>query len=339
MAGITIQGSNAATQFAVAVALLLTFSLGMKTGRHVAYETRTTSQSRGEATLGPHFPYELGQPVRKLALPAILKEASAVSYIDGTNVGMVQDENGVLFIYSLLENRIVKQIPFAAQGDFEGLVVINNEAWILRSDGDLFHLVDIQNPALDARKLENFLKDKDDTEGLALDAAHGQLLIGLKEPAKLEGKRDKRKRAVFAYDMKQETLGEKPYLLLDTAQIKRVYQTQVGGGKAEKFDADNKKAFQPSDLAIHPVTGHIYHIASRGQLLVVSDHSGLVHYVRELPKSMFRQPEGIAFDPRGNMFIVNEGKGSNAILLEFSYKPLAPKPVEQEADLKFGLYF
>ncbi len=339
MAVINLSGSRTAAQFATALVLLLTFSVGMKTGRHIANETWLASLESGVSALGPHFPYQLGEPVRKLALPAVLEEASAVSYIDGAHVGMVQDEHGVLYIYSLLENRIINEVPFADSGDYEGLVVLGREAWVLKSDGDLLYLPDTGNTRLPTVKLENFLRASDDTEGLAIDRNRGQLLIGLKETPRLGDKRRKDKRAVFAFDIQQQTLLDKPYLLLDMAEIKRVYQAQVGGSKADKFNLKQKKSFQPSGLAVHPLTGHIYHIAARGQLLVVSDHSGLIHFVRPLPKTLFRQPEGISFDPRGNMFIVNEGAGSSAILLEFQYKPMAPRPEPAPQSLKFGLSF
>ena len=339
MSALNLSSSRTAAQFATVLVLLLTFSVGMKTGRHIASETLEASKQSGIATFGPHFPYQLDDPVRKLALPAVLQEASAVSYVDGAHVGMVQDESGIIYIYSLLENRIVNKVPFADDGDYEGLEIIEDEAWVLKSDGDLIYLPNINNTELPSVKLENFLRASDDTEGLALDRQRGQLLVGLKEIPKLEGKKRRDKRAVYAFDLHGQTLLDKPYLLLDMTEIKRVYQSQVGGSKAETFNITQKKVFQPSGLAIHPLTGHIYHIAARGQLLVVSDHSGLIHFVRALPKTLFRQPEGITFDPRGNMFIVNEGAGSSAILMEFQYKPVAPRAPPAPTSVKFGMSF
>lgn len=323
-------GPKTATQFAIALVLLVTFSTGILVGRHVAGEIRGAVMHAARVS-GPHFPYELDQPLRKLILPAILREASAVSYIDGSQVGIVQDEQGTLFIYSLVADRVMREIDFADQGDYEGLVMDRDEAWVLRSDGTLFHLGGLHGNAVNVTRLDTHLQGKDDTEGLALDSAHRQLLIGLKGLPKIDGKRRKDKRAIYAFRLDEQTLSPGPYFLLDMAEIKRVYSSQLPGGAAEKFDADKKSDFQPSDLAVHPVTGHLYHIAARGQLLVVSDRSGQVYFVRELPKSVFRQPEGISFDPRGNLIIVSEGGGSEAVLFEFRYQPLvraveAPTP-------------
>jgi uncharacterized protein YjiK len=39
-----------------------------------------------------------------------------------------------------------------------------------------------------------------------------------------------------------------------------------------------------------------------------------------LNPSLFKQPEGLAFDRRGNMYISNEGAGGDANVLLFNYK-------------------
>jgi uncharacterized protein YjiK len=324
-------------QFAVALVLLVTFSSGLFMGRHVADEVRMSSGNGAGNISGPHFPYELEQPWRKLALPGELQEVSAISYVDGIRVAMVQDEQGTIFFCSFIDGHIMSKISFASTGDFEGLVILENEAWVLRSDGDLYQVSGLwrENPVI--TKVETLLKRGDDTEGLTYDAAEGQLLIGLKEPPSLGGERRKDKRAVFSYQLDRKFMSASPTMLLDMAELKRVYTSQVSGNKPEKFDPQRKTDFQPSDLAIHPITGHIYHIAAKGQLLVVSNRNGQIYFVRELPKKIFRQPEGISFDPDGNMLIVNEGAGSNGTLLEFRYQPSAPK-IEVE-NTKIGIGF
>ncbi len=332
-----ILGPNSVAQFAIALALLVTFTTGLIIGRHVVSENRISPGNTTVHISGPHFPYELDQPVRKLALPGILEEVSAVSYVDGNRLGMVQDERGSIFFCSIMDGHIMSEIPFASSGDFEGLVILDDEAWVLRSDGNLYQVSGLRQPDPTTRKVDTFLRGKDDTEGLAYDAIGKQLLVGLKEPPNLDGDRRMDKRAVFAYQLERNIMPESPFLLLDMGELKRVYTSQVSGNKPQKFDPERKEDFLPSDLALHPITGHIYHIAASGQLLVVSDRSGQIYFVRELPKDIFRQPEGISFDPRGNMFIVSEGAGSNGMLLEFQYRPTARKIEPDRSMTDFSL--
>ena len=328
---------NTTASLAIVLGLLLTFSAGLISGRHIASESNIDPGMLSEILSGPHFPYELEQPARSLALPAILQEVSAVSYVDEHRVAMVQDEQGIIFFCSLMDGKILSKVTFAGSGDYEGLVILNDEAWVLRSDGDLYHVNAIYSSKPSTRKIETPLKQKDDTEGLAYDAQEKQLLIGLKEPAKLNGKRRNNQRAIYAYDLERNFTSALPYMLLEMSELKRVYENQVSGKKSASFDPDKKQEFQPSDLAIHPITGHIYHIAAKGQLLVVSDRKGIIRFVRNLPNKIFRKPEGISFDPRGNMFIASEGNGSNGTLLEFRYQPVAEKTEPEITKTGFGL--
>jgi len=330
-------GPGAAAQVAAALALLITFSTGVKVGRHVADDVKRNPAYNTEHVAGPHFPYYLDQPVRSFALPAILREASAVSHVDGRRVAMVQDEKGIVFFYSLAEGRLGSEIHFAGNGDYEGLVVLETEAWVLRSDGTLFRIGTLTAADPVPAVFDTFLQSEDDTEGLAYDTAGNQLLIGLKEPPRLAGRRQKDKRAVFAFPLDGRSMSAAPFLLLDMQDLKRVYANQLPGAGSAAFDPRQVEDFMPADLAIHPVTGHIYHIAASGQLLVVSDRQGLIHFVRELPEQDFRQPEGISFDRRGNMFIVSEGGAGSATLSEFQYEPVARKAGAAGPTMKFGL--
>jgi uncharacterized protein YjiK len=329
MQSINLREINLAAHSALVLTLLVTFTTGLIVGRHITAESRE-SMTINEATIsGPYFPYQLDSPIRMLSLPEQLKEVSAISFIDETRLAMIQDEEGIIFLCSRIDGHLIDKISFAGNGDYEGLVILDNEAWVLRSDGDLYHVSDVYGASPYAKKIETFLKSKDDTEGLSYDAFGHQLLIGLKEPPKLDGKRQLHKRAVFSYELQSNFMSATPFLLLDMNEIMHVYDKQMYADRKSKFDAGRKSDFQPSDLAIHPITGHIYHIAARGQLLVVSDRSGQIYYVRELPKAIFRQPEGITFDTRGTMFISNEGVSSNGTLLEFRFQP---KPAKIEAN-------
>jgi uncharacterized protein YjiK len=325
-------------QLAIALALLITFSTGLFVGRHVDDDIRMSPDNAATRISGPHFPYKLNQASRKVALPNILQEVSAVSYVDGAQVGLVQDELGIIFFCSLLDGHVLREVPFASSGDFEGLVILDDEAWVLRSDGDLYQVsgLDQQNPVVN--KIETFLKVRDDTEGLTYDAAGKQLLVSLKAAPSLNGVLNMDKRAVYAFQLAHNTMVESPYLLLDMAELKRVYSNQVSGNKPQTFNFLGENVFQPSDLAIHPITGHIYHIAAAGQLLVVSDRSGQIYFVRDLPKEIFRQPEGISFDPIGNMIIVSEGAGAKSMLFEFRYQPNPPAPAETESGKSLSVF-
>jgi uncharacterized protein YjiK len=81
-----------------------------------------------------------------------------------------------------------------------------------------------------------------------------------------------------------------------------------------------KKKLKPSGLAIHPRTGNLYVIASVGKMLLVLSPEGRLLHAERLDKDLFEQPEGIAFDLQGNLYIASEGEDGPGKLMKFKMK-------------------
>src|SRR5204863_2389137 len=83
--------------------------------------------------------------------------------------------------------------------------------------------------------------------------------------------------------------------------------------------------FEPSGIAIHPVTRDLYIISSVGKVLVIISPDGHLSNVIQLNPKVFKQPEGIAFNSKGDLFITNEGKQGKGNILEFNIINKKPK--------------
>jgi len=89
----------------------------------------------------------------------------------------------------------------------------------------------------------------------------------------------------------------------------------LGLSKKEKT-----KYISPSGVAVHPISKEVYILSSALRCLVAMDpKSGQVRSVQSLEKSLFPQPEGIAFEKNGDLWISSEGKKGTATLQLFSY--------------------
>jgi DNA-binding beta-propeller fold protein YncE len=77
--------------------------------------------------------------------------------------------------------------------------------------------------------------------------------------------------------------------------------------------------FSPSALAVQPQTRHLYILSSVGKILMVIDQSGRILHIEKLKKKVHPQPEGICFDPAGNLYISNEGKKGRATIQRFNF--------------------
>ena len=79
---------------------------------------------------------------------------------------------------------------------------------------------------------------------------------------------------------------------------------------------EKKIHFKPSAVAINPKTNELYILSSVNKLLVITDRRGRVKEVYPLNPVIYKQPEGMAFTPWGDLLISNEaGESGNANIL------------------------
>ena len=89
---------------------------------------------------GYKFPYKLSKPDKKIILPNVLLEISGLSWIGNDQLACIQDEDGVIFIYDLRKEAIADQYEFGEDGDYEGIEIIGDDAWVLKSNGNLYRV-------------------------------------------------------------------------------------------------------------------------------------------------------------------------------------------------------
>ncbi|MDN5203901.1 SdiA-regulated domain-containing protein [Fulvivirgaceae bacterium BMA10] len=257
--------------------------------------------------------YDLIHPVKRISLHYDLEEISGLSYYKKDVLACVNDEKGRLYLFDVSKEKIIKDIKFGKGGDYEGVEIIGEMAYIIRSDGRIFHfnLNKTEQEDFEAKVLKTPLSAKNDVEGLGYDTQSNGLLIACKEDAEV-AKNNINGKAIYAYDLDKSTFLKKPFLKTSHKKVEKFLEDQgVSGGKVEKF--------KPSGIALHPRSGLIYLIASVGKALIVLDKEGAIKEYVKLDSKLFRQPEGICFAPNGDMYISSEGRAGRGYILKFKF--------------------
>jgi uncharacterized protein YjiK len=238
--------------------------------------------------------------LKRWDLPEVLREISGIGYIDATHFACIQDEIGIIYIYNIETAKIETEIPFAGPGDFEGITLVGNEAYVVRADGKLYAISDISGEQHVIKEYSTPLTAKHDVEGLCYDKNNNRLLLAAKETKPgLNG--------IYAFDLASKTLKEKPVLIIELPQI-----LQGAGQKKKPQD------IMTSAINIHPITNDIYLTDGRKSQLLILDKEGKIKNFFELNPRDFSQPEGISFNPAGEMFISNEGVKDAGNILKVS---------------------
>ena len=238
--------------------------------------------------------YDLNKP-EKFNLPESLFEVSGIAFDKGQSdtVYAIQDEDGKLF-------RLAWDVPkqqhskFSKKGDYEDVSIINDRAYILKSNGTIYTF-----PMAEAvfeepegvAEVKNVLP-KGEYEGMYGDEGTGELFVICKNCAG-----DDSKNSVSGYILKtgpDSVIAESGKFAINVDEIKAIT------GKVSR-------GFRPSDIAQNPITKEWYIISAVNKLVVVADRQWRVKDAHHLNSNMFIQPEGIAFDNAGNLYISNEG--------------------------------
>lgn len=272
---------------------------------------------------GYRFPYQMEKPQKKWVLPESLVEISGLSHMDDHRVACVQDEKGIIYIYHLDSALVESEITFGKDGDYEGVEIVGDDAWILKSNGTLYQVKDYRKKqGIRVNTYPTALTAKNDPEGLAYDPVGNSLLIACKGSPFLSGNSDPAYKAVYSFDLEKSLLDENPFLLinLDTLKFYRHFDAMTRlAMKTEAFlnPSEGDPAFQPSGIAVHPQSGNIYVLGSVGKLLIVLSRTGGILGMVALHPGLFPQPEGICFSPGGVMYLSNEGRSQEGTILEF----------------------
>ena len=256
--------------------------------------------------------YDLTNPAEMFELPGELEEISGLTFYRNNQIMCIQDEDGKAFIYDTFSKNIIYEEKFDKDDDYEGVEIVDRFVYVVNSEGDLFHFELKLDPEADRDKTP--LSDANDVEGLGYLPSKHFLLLACKERAQLSTAKSIEGKAVYAYDINQEKLLEEPYLIIKNKDI-------AGLIKQNDYSMAKHFPFKPSAIAVHPVDQSVYILASVGKLLIIIDKNKKLEKIIPLPPEHFIQPEGICFDPEGNLFISNEGKGGKANILRFTYEP------------------
>ena len=272
--------------------------------------TKTDNTSAQNNTAG--FTYDLSKPTHTRKLPADLVEVSGNTWIDTDHLILIEDLHPDIYLIKLGDTSatLEKKIPFAETEkeklDIEDVAYADNTVYALWSHGVLFKISDWRtNPQVE--KIETGLAKENNTEGLCYDPVSKKLLIACKDAAGVEDEK-KSAKAVYQFDMASGKLITPPYMMVH----KKDFEGITG----------DKLAFNPSAIAVHPITHDIYILTTRDNKgMAIFSHEGVLKSYQPISKELMPQPEGICFSPDGKLYISSEGKnGEPGNLFDFEPK-------------------
>ena len=234
--------------------------------------------------------YDLQNPY-VIKLPESLAEISGIAYYaKDTSVFAIEDEHGLLYKIKLNQQNDIRKWRFDKRQDFEDLILKDSVFYVLISNGNIetirFGLGDSIVTATAA--FPDVGKSNNEFESLYFDDTLTQFVLLCKDCE------DDPKKQISAWGYNSSSQQYTPsVLLLDLLPV-------------DKKLGERKLKIKPSATAINPVNNNLYILSSINHLLIVTDRAGKFKEVFELDPAIYKQAEGIAFTPAGDMIISNE---------------------------------
>ncbi|WP_203296262.1 SdiA-regulated domain-containing protein [Luteirhabdus pelagi] len=237
-------------------------------------------------------------------LPAVLDEISGIAWLSEGTIASIQDEDGIIFIYDLNKKKIIEEIEFAGPGDYEGIAIHNQDAYVLRSDGTIYIISNFRN---ENKKVETFTTKftaKNNMETLTLDAKKDKLIIAPKDRDSSDDFKGLYEIELISHRMNAEPSVR---IMMEDEAFKDYKKKKI------------YKTFNPSDAAVHPNTGEYYVLEGKNPKLVILDSDGTIKKVHKLDEDTFAQPEGITFSSDATLYISNEVGDNDANIMQVTF--------------------
>ncbi len=244
----------------------------------------------------------------KIILSDDLLEISGIAFAPGRydTLYAQQDEEGAIFRVGLPSGKH-KRVDFGNAGDYEDIAILSDTLLLLESDGSFygFYL-----DSLTGRRSKPFgyyekILPKGEYEGLFADIRTGSYYALCKS---CKGDKKSKQATIYQLQWNNDSLIVTGHHTIDVSEI-------ITASGKKKVD------FEPSALAKHPLTGEWYIVSSVNKMLTVVSPQWQVKATYPLSRKILAQPEGIAFDGTGNMYISSEGDELQAgRILKFAYK-------------------
>lgn len=252
-------------------------------------------------------PYNLAD-FQKIKLQDDLEEISGLQWVGDDQLWAIEDESSIIYKIDPKNGKILKKRKFAKNKDIEDLLELNGVAWVLQSNGTLYEVESPLTKYEETKKYTFPIKEKRDFEAIVASQTESALYIFCKA-CRWDGSPEQA--SVFRFDLETKSYDSIPIAILKRDEIQPLLTSQ----KKELLD------IQPSAVAFHPIENQFYILSSSGNWLLITDKKFSPKEAYRLEPRLFKQPEGITFDTKGNMYISNEAQDGEPNILVFAYNP------------------
>ena len=238
-----------------------------------------------------------------------MEEISGLEWVGKEGLLAIEDESPIVYSLDPQTGKILQKEKFGKKNsDIEDISWINDVAWVLQSDGTLYEVTSVFNEKSESTKYEFPIDKKRDMEAMVISEDGASIYVFCKS---CKWDNSANEASVFRFDLSSKSYKTPVFTTIKRSDMEALL----------KADELKDLEIEPAAAAFHPIEKELYVLSSSGKWLMIADANFQPKEVYRLNRKIFKQPEGITFDPKGNMYISNEARGGKPNILVFSYNP------------------
>lgn len=251
-------------------------------------------------------------------MPKELNEISGITFINDSLIAAIEDENGIIYLYDMIKKDISRKIEFGKPDDYEDIVLVGNDIYVVAANGTIFKIENFNTEKPIVSKYKTELNEDNNIESLAYDASNQTLLLIVKDKNLIK---DKAQKDIYSFSLATKKLNTQPSYSIKLQDIENQFKGDKLEETSKKFlkilgNQNLNEIIKPSAMTIHPTTNDLYVLSSINQIIVVLTKENVLKKVIPFKGKDFIQPEGIAFNSKGELFISNEGKNKQGNIIK-----------------------
>lgn len=259
--------------------------------------------------------------IELIEVPEDLEEISGIAFVNDSLVAAVEDENGVLYFFDIAKKKIVREFPFAEEGDYEDLARNGNDMYVVRADGTIYEIANFASEHPQITYYQTPLKSKNDIESLAYDQQNHRLLLAVKEKNLNQKDKEDEFKDIYQFTLKDKTFDSIPVMRINLKQIEDKFKEDELTEASKKFlkaigNENINQIIKPTALTYHPTNGKLYVLSAGNNFILTLNPDGSFADITRFSGKEFMQPEGIAFNSKGELYISNEGKKNKGNIIK-----------------------
>ncbi|HUH34189.1 MAG TPA: SdiA-regulated domain-containing protein [Daejeonella sp.] len=296
--------------------LILLAILAISCNNPVRNDNNSSENSQADATV------EQPKNLKLHELPSALKEISGISFLTDNIVLAIQDEEGILYQYDLAAAKTIKEFEFGKPGDYEDLVRVDKDVYIVSSNGSIVKIKDFQSAKPEITKFKTALTKDNDIEGLCYEPKKNRLLLAAKANGLDE---DENTKEIYAFNLTTMKLDITPAYTIRLTEIENYFKGDALEESSKKFlkalgNRNINKVFRSSAITVDPKSDNIFVLSSINNLIAVLTPEGKMSQIIQFEGKEHKQPEGLAFAENGKLYVSNEaGKNGKSNIIELEY--------------------